>query len=91
MDRIDLKDGATGRTKTYQDQETIQKFLDNIKHMEFTVDPNQEPKSGYTFILNLYENNQLKLSMTNNQIGHTYYIFNENLHNKMKELYESGS
>jgi len=52
-------------------------------------DPNQEDRVGYLYGVSLFENKELKLRFTNNEVSGIYYVHNEELVNAIKEFFES--
>ncbi|GKS12184.1 hypothetical protein PC41400_04050 [Paenibacillus chitinolyticus] len=87
--RIDIRNGATGEVKSFKNKETLQKWLGKFRDIEVKSDPNQEPKTGYAYAVELYEGNQIKFSFTNSQIDKLYLLPSEELIKHMKSLYES--
>ncbi|MED4600926.1 hypothetical protein P9314_09455 [Paenibacillus validus] len=89
VDYIEIRSGETGHLKTYTDKNQIQDWIGQVRNFKFVPDPNQEDRSGFLYGVSLFENKELKLGFTPNSTGGHYYIYNEELKNKIQELYES--
>ncbi|MFC9777468.1 hypothetical protein [Paenibacillus chitinolyticus] len=89
MDRIEIRNGATGELKTFKEKEILRKWIDEARSIKITPDPSQEKRTGFRYSANLYEGDQLKSGFTDSQIGSVYILPSEQLHNQLKSLFES--
>jgi len=89
VDYIEIRNGSTGELKSYTDQEQVQKWMNKVSEQAIVPDPNQEGRTGFLYGVSLFENKELKLSITNNSISGIYYIHNEELANEIQALFES--
>ncbi|MFE6798277.1 hypothetical protein [Paenibacillus chitinolyticus] len=89
MDRIEIRNGATGELKTFKEKKILRKWIDEARIIEITPDPNQEARTGFRYSANLYEGDQLKFGFTDSHIGNVYILPSEQLHNQLKGLFES--
>ncbi|MFC4101687.1 hypothetical protein [Paenibacillus xanthanilyticus] len=89
IDRIDIRNGATGETKSFTDRDKIQQWLDSIRVVEVQVDSNQEARTGYAYSAQFFEGEQQKIGFTTNQIGKVYFVPSEQLTDQLKSLFES--
>lgn len=90
ISKIEIRNSATFLTKTVTDEEVIKSWLEIIKNLKFTVDPSQEPRTGYAFSVVMYEGDQQKLKFYSNKVGDTYYILQDDLLKAINNLYESS-
>jgi len=63
--------------------------MNKVSEQAIVPDPNQEGRTGFLYGVSLFENKELKLSITNNSISGIYYIHNEELANEIQALFES--
>lgn len=89
VDYIEIRDGSTGELEKITDQAMIQDWVNEVRHLEFVPDPNQEDRVGFLYAVTLYEHEEAKLSFTPSSTSGHYYIHNEELKLKIKELFES--
>ncbi|MFE4572900.1 hypothetical protein [Paenibacillus chitinolyticus] len=89
MDRIEIRNGATGELKTFKEKELLRKWIDEARSIKITPDPSQEKRKSFRYSANLYEGDQLKFAFTDSQIGNVYILPSEQLHNQLKSLFES--
>ncbi|MDN4069675.1 hypothetical protein QYF50_17365 [Paenibacillus vini] len=89
VDYIEIRDGSTGELVRIKDQAVIRDWVSEVRHFEFVPDPNQEDRVGYLYAVTLYEHEEAKLSFTPSSTNGHYYIHNEELKLKIKELFES--
>ncbi|MCQ6563289.1 hypothetical protein [Paenibacillus mendelii] len=59
--------------------------------MEFVPDPNQVGRTGFLYAVSLFENKEAKFRFTPGNVEGYYYIHNEELMDKIQELFESQS
>lgn len=89
VDYIEIRSGSTGQLKSYTDQEQIQDWINKVNKLILVPDSNQEGRTGFLYGISLFENKELKLDFTNNNISGKYYIHNEELVNEIQVLFES--
>ncbi|MFS0836525.1 membrane lipoprotein lipid attachment site-containing protein [Paenibacillus sp. 1P03SA] len=89
IDRIDIRNGATGELRTFKEKEILRKWIDETRIIEITPDPSQEGRTGFRFSANLYEGDQLKFGFTDGHVGKVYILSSDLLYNQLKSLYES--
>lgn len=89
VDYIEIRDGSTGELVRIKDQAVIRDWVSEVRHFEFVPDPNQEDRVGFLYAVTLYEHEEAKLSFTPSSTSGHYYIHNEELRLKIKELFES--
>jgi hypothetical protein len=85
--KVELIDGSSGQRVNIEEKKEIDIFLNEIKDEVLTPDSNQEPRTGYLFRIALYEGTELKIDFIPNAINNIYYKTNENLYNKLKEIF----
>ncbi|WP_282935356.1 hypothetical protein [Paenibacillus sp. RC67] len=88
VDYIEIRSGSTGQLKSYTDQKQIQDWINGVRNLIWVPDPNQEGRSGFLYGVSLFENKELKLGFTNNNVAGNYYIHNEELVNEIRDLFE---
>lgn len=88
VDYIEIRDGSTGELMRIKDQAMIRDWVSEVRHFEFVPDPNQEDRVGFLYAVTLYEHEEAKLSFTPSSTSGHYYIHNEELRLKIKELFE---
>ena len=84
---IELIDGSSGARVQLVNMDEIDRLLNDIKDVVLEPDPNQEDRTGYIYRLALYEGDELRLDFLPTAINQTYYMFNEQLHSLLQELY----
>nr|WP_256124166.1 hypothetical protein [Paenibacillus chitinolyticus] len=89
IDRIDIRNGATGEVKIFKEKEILRKWINEARIIEITPDPNQEARTGFRYSANLYEGDQLKFGFTDSHIGNAYILPSEQLYHLLKSLFES--
>ncbi|MEF2966287.1 hypothetical protein V3851_10635 [Paenibacillus sp. M1] len=89
-DYAEIRSGSTGRLVKISDQAVIRSWINEIRDFDIVPDPNQEDRTGYLYAVSLYENDEAKLSFTTSSIGGYYYIFNEDLKEKIEALFNSA-
>lgn len=74
IDRIFIKSGVTGEAKTITDQERIRQWIARIRDIEVKLDPNQEPKAGYVYLVDIVrrESGEIWIYIRSNR-QHLYY------------------
>lgn len=84
---IELIDGSSGARVQLENKDEIDHLLNNIKDLVLEPDRNQEERTGYIYRLALYEGDELMLDFLPTVFDQTYYLFNEQLHGILQELY----
>jgi len=84
---IELIDGSSGERVQLDNNDEIDRLINDIKDLVLEPDHNQEGRTGYIYRLALYEEDELKLDFLPTAIDRTYYTFNEQLHSILQELY----
>jgi hypothetical protein len=88
VDKIKLVDGSTGYRKNIDQKKEIESILYDIKDIVLQPDKNQEDRVGYVFRIILYEKDTVKMDFIPNAIQGIYYEPNEELYNKLKNIFE---
>ncbi|SEG56673.1 hypothetical protein [Paenibacillus sp. UNC499MF] len=89
IDRIDMRNGATGEVRTFKEKEILRKWIDETRIIKITADPNQEARTGFRYSANLYEGDKLKFGFTDGRIGNVHILSSELLYNQLESLFES--
>ncbi|KQO17526.1 hypothetical protein [Paenibacillus sp. Leaf72] len=90
VDSMEITDGSSGERKWFANKKQIQEWIDQVKDMKFEPDPNQEDRSGFLYAVSLREGHESKLGFTPNSQGRHYYIHNEELTNRIQEMFVNG-
>ncbi|MDD9267804.1 hypothetical protein ACFPES_12280 [Paenibacillus sp. GCM10023248] len=89
VDAIEIRSGSTGELKSFTDPANVQQWINQVRDTVFQPDPNQEDRAGFLYAVSLLENKQVKFSFTPNSTGGHYYLYNEQLTNSIRTLFES--
>lgn len=91
IDRIDIRNGATGELWTITEKDIIRKWIDETRIIELSPDPNQEARTGFRYSANGYQGDRLKFGFTDSRVADFYILLSEseNLYKQLKSLYES--
>jgi len=89
VDHIEIRDGSTGELKTYTDARQVQRWLSEVRGMSFEPDPNQDVRVGFLYFVDLFEGNDRKLRFTPSEVDGHYYLYNKDLEERIRELFES--
>lgn len=87
VSKIELIDGSSGERIKIENKKEIDQFLNEIKDLVLDPEINQEGRTGYIFRVALYEGDELKMDFIPSSINRTYYKLNEQLNNKLKEIF----
>ncbi|MDQ0885410.1 hypothetical protein QFZ81_000498 [Paenibacillus sp. V4I9] len=87
VSKIELIDGSSGERIKIENKKEIDQFSNEIKDLVLDPEKNQEGRTGYIFRVALYEGNELKMDFIPTSINRTYYKLNEQLNNKLKEIF----
>lgn len=87
VSKIELIDGSSGERIKIENKKEIDQFLNEIKDLVLDPEKNQEGRTGYIFRVALYEGDELKMDFIPSSINRTYYKLNEQLNNKLKEIF----
>jgi len=88
VNHIEIRSGSTGELKTYSDQSRIQEWITQVDKLSLVPDSNQEGRTGYIYMVSLFEDKELKLSFMNTEISGTYYNHNSELVSAIEQLFE---
>lgn len=87
VDKIFIRDGSTGASKTVTNQEQINEFLSLINEIEYTPQENQEKRKGWTYEITLYDDDNQFLFYLNNIQG-VFYDSNPNIYPIVDAFYK---
>ncbi|MCA1295416.1 hypothetical protein LBW89_20625 [Paenibacillus sp. alder61] len=88
VNKIILVDGFSGKRKEITKKEQVINMLDQIKDELLIPEENQEGGVGYIFRVILYEDEKIVMDFTPHHIQNINFKFNDNLHQKLKEIFE---
>lgn len=66
--KIVIVDGSTGYKKTVTENETIKKFLGEIKDIKFIPEENQGKRDGWPYSITLFQDNEQTLQFGLNEV-----------------------
>lgn len=89
VNSVQIRNGTTGELKTFTDKRQVQEWVNSIRDIEFVIDPNQEKRVGYLFFVDLFENDEKKLRFTPGDSEGVYYLYHQELEDRIRELFES--
>lgn len=87
VNKIFIRDGSTGASKTVTNQEQINEFLSLINEIEYTPQENQEKRKGWTYEITLYDDDNQFLFYLNNIQG-VFYDSNPNIYPIVDAFYK---
>jgi hypothetical protein len=67
----------------------MQEWISNVRHIELEPDPNQEPRTGYLFYVDLFEGEERKLRFLPNEVEGNYYIYSKELEQQIINLFNA--
>lgn len=88
VDRIEIRNSA-GDTRSFNDRKQISEWIEKIRHLIITPDPNQEDHNGFLYDVDLYEKDVQKLSFTPISIGDQPCMSNPELMKYMGDIFNS--
>lgn len=88
VDRIEML-RSDGERVSFANQERIQQWLDQIGEVEVTIDSNPEDHSGSLFIVSLFEKEEKIFFLTPTSINGTAISANQDLADRMSQLWVS--
>ncbi|MCI3921227.1 hypothetical protein MO973_13400 [Paenibacillus sp. TRM 82003] len=86
VDTIRVIDGSSGERRLFRNKRQVQAWIQQVKDVTFTPDPNQGERDGFLFNVDFLEHNKVKLSFTPNSLEDRYYIHNEVLLIEIQKL-----
>lgn len=72
VDKVTIKDGSTGASKTITEQKQMDEFLALIKDIQFTPQDNQEHRVGWRYAVTLFDDEET-FHFTLSKIDGIYY------------------
>ena len=91
IDSIEIMSGSDGFTKKTTDSRLIQDWIEKIRHLNITLDPEQEDKTGVLFHVTMFEQGKVVFYMTPTDINHQRIEPQDELADLMTELYQAIS
>jgi len=89
VDRIEILDGETGEEKPYENADHIVALLEAIKDEKFTLHSDQGERDGFSYVVELYEREKLKMVFSPNSFKKKYYITDESLTILLQQFFNS--
>ncbi|MBU5352961.1 hypothetical protein ACN9MH_28350 [Paenibacillus silvae] len=91
IDSIEIMSGSDGFTKKTTDSRLIQDWIEKIRHLNITPDPEQEDTTGVLFHVTMFEQGKVVFYMTPTDINHQRIEPQGELADLMTELYQAIS
>ncbi|PZT54570.1 hypothetical protein [Paenibacillus silvae] len=89
IDSIEIMSGSDGLTKKTTDSRLIQDWIEKIRHLNITPDPEQEDTTGVLFHVTMFEQGKVVFYMTPTDINHRRIVPQDELADLMTELYQA--
>ncbi len=89
IDSIEIMSGSDGFTKKTTDSRLIQDWIEKIRHLNITLDPEQEDTTGVLFHVTMFEQGKVVFYMTPTDINHRRIVPQGELADLMTELYQA--
>ena len=88
VDRIEILDGSTGESKTYEHVDHIVSLLEAIKDEVFILDSDQAERDGFSYAVELFEGKKLKMAFSPSRLNNKNYITDENLTISIRNFFD---
>lgn len=88
VDRVELLDGTTGRTKWLDDPVEIRLWIGGLNDVVLIPEENQEGSVGGMYVIGFYEGEDRKLWFSPQSIEDVYYETNELFTGQIQLLFE---
>ena len=88
VDRVELLDGTTGRTKWLDDPSDIRLWIGGLKDVVLIPEENQEGSVGGIYMIGLYEGEDRKLWFSPHSIEDIYYETNRLFTGQIQLIFE---
>ncbi|URN94202.1 MAG: hypothetical protein NAG76_20645 [Candidatus Pristimantibacillus lignocellulolyticus] len=88
VDRIAILDGGTGKEKTDENADHIVSLLEVIKDETLTLNSDQGERDGFSYVVELYEGEKLKMVFSPNSFKKKYYITDESLTISIQQFFD---
>lgn len=89
VDSIEIMSGSDGTKKTTTDQALIQKWIEEVRHVNIVLDPDQEDAAGVLFHVTLFKQGKEVLYMTPTDMNHQRMKPQSELADRMAELFNA--
>ncbi|MGE7688194.1 hypothetical protein ACQKMI_03190 [Lysinibacillus sp. NPDC097214] len=87
--KIKIIDGSTGYKKVINDKNIIDHFLSEIKDIQFIPEENQDDKSGFTYSIAFYRDEEITFSFSLNEVNGHYYYTEPDIHSIIDDFYKN--
>ncbi|GEM_PF-2507706 len=89
---VSILDGSRGLAYSTEDEDTIRAFMEQLRPLSLSKSEDQEPRAGYLYYVDFFENgvHALRMTVLGDKIGvnQTYYRLERDISSLVEQYYE---